>query len=523
MIWVIWMTYGAFYFCRNNLALALPGIEREFKFDKETMGGVLMALKIAYGAGQLINGQLAERLSPRKMLAIGMFASAGLNVVFGFGTALFFFIFVWAMNGYSQSLGWTPCVRVIGNWVPVGRRGWAVGIIGTGYMLTAALTYVVAGAAVELFGWRGALFVPPFILITAGVVMLLFLKEEPEEAQLGPEDRVAKDIEKRTGLLENLRLTASNPALWVLGISLGMLNACRYGYLDWGVSHLVDIEKGRVIKRQIDEALPALGRTEADALEELKDLEDEDLVTRESKRRVAEAIEAGLFAPVQRKQIQQALRTGAELDGPDRDSLRQLVNADLASRTTQQRIDKLVSDGVMPGIGRTDTDNILKSAIKYAVLPFGAIFGSFLAGWATDLFFRSRRAPVICLLLVLLGVMTLFYDQVARGSFIGVVVLLMLVGFCIYGPQVLLVGTAPADLAKRGTSAAAAGFVNSLGYVGAAVLGNWLTGLLIDHYGWNVAIQALAGWAFGAAILTAVLWNVTATAETGNEPVEAGA
>ena len=46
--------------------------------------------------------------------------------------------------------------------------------------------------------------------------------------------------------------------------------------------------------------------------------------------------------------------------------------------------------------------------------------------------------------------------------------MLVVIGFCIYGPQVLLVGTAPADLAHRGTSAAAAGFVNFLGYMGAA-------------------------------------------------------
>ena len=101
------------------------------------MGIVLLALKIAYGCGQFLNGQLSERLPPRKMLALGMCASAGLNLLFGFGTGLYFFLFVWACNGYAQSLGWTPCVRVIGNWIPIARRGKAVGVIGTGYQVTA--------------------------------------------------------------------------------------------------------------------------------------------------------------------------------------------------------------------------------------------------------------------------------------------------------------------------------------------------------------------------------------------------
>ena len=81
-IWTIWLTYGAFYFCRTNLSAALPGIESELGFDKTEMGIVLLALKVAYATGQLVNGQLSEKLSARKMLAVGMLGSAALNVLF---------------------------------------------------------------------------------------------------------------------------------------------------------------------------------------------------------------------------------------------------------------------------------------------------------------------------------------------------------------------------------------------------------------------------------------------------------
>jgi sugar phosphate permease len=71
---------------------------------------------------------------------------------------------------------------------------------------------------------------------------------------------------------------------------------------------------------------------------------------------------------------------------------------------------------------------------------------------------------------------------------------------------VLLVGTAPADLARRGTAAAAAGFVNFFGYLGAAG-GDVVTGHLQDWYGWKVAIYFWAGCAFLAAVSIAFLWN----------------
>ena len=123
ILWILWMTYGSFYFCRTNIAAAVPGMEAELGLSKIEIGTILGSLKIAYGVGQLINGQLAEVFRPRRLLAIGMMLSAVLNVVFGLGSAFYFLLFVWAMNGYSQSLGWTPCMKVASHWIPAERRG----------------------------------------------------------------------------------------------------------------------------------------------------------------------------------------------------------------------------------------------------------------------------------------------------------------------------------------------------------------------------------------------------------------
>jgi OPA family glycerol-3-phosphate transporter-like MFS transporter len=47
VLWVLWITYGSFYFCRNNLGIALPGLQAEFGYSKSELGTILMALKIA--------------------------------------------------------------------------------------------------------------------------------------------------------------------------------------------------------------------------------------------------------------------------------------------------------------------------------------------------------------------------------------------------------------------------------------------------------------------------------------------
>jgi sugar phosphate permease len=404
VVWTLWLTYGAFYFCRTNISAAVPGLKMAtdaggLGIPADQVGWILASLKIAYGLGQLINGQLSERFSPRVLLAAGMFGSAALNVAFGLGTSFYFLLFVWACNGFFQSLGWTPCVRVLANWIPILRRGNALGIVGTGYQITLGLTYVIAGQSAERWGWHAALYVPAVLLTLTGVFMLFFLRESPDGEQ--PDERSAPRRPMngaRVSLTESLYWTLYNPTLWLLGLALGLLNACRYGFLDWGVAHLMETQQVKVGK----------------------------------------------------------------------------------------------------------------ATLQFFVIAIGATAGSYLAGWATDRFFGSRRAPVICILTALLGVLTLSYDSVARQDMWGTMSLLVVIGFCIYGPQVLLVGTAPADLAHRGTSAAAAGFVNFIGYMGAAA-GDVITGYLSDasHGGWQTAIYVWAGWAFTAAVIAGLLWNTT--------------
>ena len=244
-IWVIWLVYGAFYFCRTNISAAVPGLSETIEngglgLSGGQVGWILASLKIAYGLGQLVNGQLSERIAPRILLSIGMFCSALLNVAFGLSTGFYFLLFIWAVNGYCQSLGWTPCVRVVGNWIPLSRRGWALGVIGTGYQITLGLTYLIASESADRWGWRGALYIPSVLLALSGVFMLFTLRETPAGGRVLEETSGADG--ERPGIRETLYLTFYNPTLWLLGLSLGLLNACRYGFLDWGLKHLMDVQ-----------------------------------------------------------------------------------------------------------------------------------------------------------------------------------------------------------------------------------------------------------------------------------------
>ena len=124
--------------------------------------------------------------------------------------------------------------------------------------------------------------------------------------------------------------------------------------------------------------------------------------------------------------------------------------------------------------------------MKVCILPLAGSPGAILAGWATDRFFGGRRAPVIVVLLVaagsLLHRLSLSSIRTTPGWWSLVVAL---VGFCTYGPHILMVGHAAQDFGKKSGAAGAAGFIDAMGYVGAALAG-WGAGALIDAHGYEI-------------------------------------
>jgi OPA family glycerol-3-phosphate transporter-like MFS transporter len=131
----------------------------------------------------------------------------------------------------------------------------------------------------------------------------------------------------------------------------------------------------------------------------------------------------------------------------------------------------------------------LPAALKTAVLPLAGAVGALSSGWLTDRYFQSRRAPVCAILLGAVAFLTLVYRVVVDLGALPTVITLALAGFCLFGAQILLVGTAAQDFARRGATAAAAGFVDFVGHVG-AFSGDVVTGWMLKHHGWGGAI----GW-----------------------------
>ena len=152
-------------------------------------------------------------------------------------------------------------------------------------------------------------------------------------------------------------------------------------------------------------------------------------------------------------------------------------------------------------------DGIDKAAYSSIIFPLAGAVGAIFAGWATDRWFQSRRAPVAGIFLFMTGIAAWGYRAIDLENqwFLGLITLAT-IGFFVFGAHVLIVAAAPMDFGTRKAASSATGFIDGMGYLGAGLQGI-VTGLLVDRWGWTAGFAFWIVCAFLAAGVMIVLWK----------------
>ena len=139
--------------------------------------------------------------------------------------------------------------------------------------------------------------------------------------------------------------------------------------------------------------------------------------------------------------------------------------------------------------------NLEEAGWIVAALEIAGILGGLFAGYLADRFFKNRYSVVNSLyMLGLAGGLWFLYASPTQGVYANALIL-SVVGFLVYGPQ-MLAAVSAASYAPRHCAAAATGFNGLFGYLGASISGV-VTGWCVDHFGWSGGVFFY----FSAAIL----------------------
>lgn len=135
------------------------------------------------------------------------------------------------------------------------------------------------------------------------------------------------------------------------------------------------------------------------------------------------------------------------------------------------------------------------------------IAGALLAGYISDRFNQSRRAPVSAIMLAGFGIILLLEPTLSRFGLIGTAVSISLAGIFSFGPDTLLSGAGAQDIGEARVAATASGLVDGIGHLG-AIFSPYVVVFVSERYGWDYLFFLLAGAAFLAGAVLMPIWNL---------------
>ncbi|GHO97109.1 MFS transporter [Reticulibacter mediterranei] len=240
---VLGVTFFVNYLDRNNLALALPQIARDFGWgDKELASNgqfLLAAFFLTYGLSNMFLSPFAERFGPKRSVIVAVAAfsictilSAPLGQIFAALLGLRLLL------GIGEGIHVPMLGAITSRWFPLHERSRANAIWNVGILLATALGPLLLVPLISAFGWRIAFAVLGVIGLLISVPLVwLVVDDRPHPIVLSDVEPlpVEKPAEAVRSPLFNLQSTSyvRDVRFWLIVVA-GMLNAfCGFGVLNW--------------------------------------------------------------------------------------------------------------------------------------------------------------------------------------------------------------------------------------------------------------------------------------------------
>jgi sugar phosphate permease len=230
------------YSVRLGYGVVLPEMIRTLGFNRAAGGTIINSYLLVYITITPLTGYLTDRLGARRVITVClMILGTGvllMGSVQNLGMACLFF----AITGLGATGLWAPVLTLAQRWFAHHRRGFALGIMSTGYGLGFATMGAVFPLIVERLNWRYAWF---FLGVGALVMVLanaFFLRSDPENIGLQPWGQKETPQPQVTGIPPgakpiSLKTLFYHPVFWLIGFSYLAIAYSLYGMTTFMVDY----------------------------------------------------------------------------------------------------------------------------------------------------------------------------------------------------------------------------------------------------------------------------------------------
>lgn len=170
LFFLCFIAYMFSYFGRYDFSACQNAMIKAGVIDLSTAGTIASAYFVCYGAGQLINGAVGVHVSPKYMIACGLFGVGIVNILMGICPWSLGLIIIWGLNGLFNSMLWSPIIRAFSEWMDAPSRERAGADISLTIPFGTLGSYVVSSLALSRGNWRLVFYISGALILLCGVV-----------------------------------------------------------------------------------------------------------------------------------------------------------------------------------------------------------------------------------------------------------------------------------------------------------------------------------------------------------------
>ncbi|TPX70850.1 hypothetical protein SpCBS45565_g01432 [Spizellomyces sp. 'palustris'] len=128
MLTLLVIAYTGYYFCRTNLPLAIPDLEKKEGFTRTDISSILASGYVLFLIGKFMSGYLIDKFGGKATLLGGLIGSIVTTALFTLKLHPVWFAILRALNQLCSSVGWGACVKTVRRWYEPSRAAHAVAI-----------------------------------------------------------------------------------------------------------------------------------------------------------------------------------------------------------------------------------------------------------------------------------------------------------------------------------------------------------------------------------------------------------
>jgi len=153
----------------------LPFIRDAFVLNYTQSGLVASAYNLSYGIGQLPGGRLADRVAPRKLVAVGISGVAVAGLLVGLSSSYTMMIVFFVLMGVVGGTYHPAAAPLVSALAEAKNRGRVLGLHQIGGTISFFAGPLIAAATAVALGWHGSFLVVSIPIVVFGIVFYILL------------------------------------------------------------------------------------------------------------------------------------------------------------------------------------------------------------------------------------------------------------------------------------------------------------------------------------------------------------